>query len=126
MADELGKITRNRAINRSYLESLKTQEGAYRKVKVAAEVAELEGIRKQWSSPEYAQYFRQIIIHFHGGGFVAMSSSSHLTYLIKWANALCPVFSVDYRLAPFVQYPELLDDVMRSYLWILVRLRHGL
>lgn len=68
-----------------------------------------------------ASYFEKVIIHIHGGGFVAMSSSSHLTYLTKWACELkVPVFSIDYRLAPIAKYPELVNDVIRSYMWILV------
>lgn len=78
--------------------------------------------QEAWLTPVDALDFRRILIHIHGGGFVAMSSSSHLTYLIKWANELkVPVFSIDYRLAPVVQYPILLNDVIRSYIWILVK-----
>lgn len=61
------------------------------------------------------------MIHIHGGGFVAMSSSSHQNYLIPWAKQLqIPVFSIDYRLAPEVQYPDILDDCINGYLWIIV------
>jgi len=43
----------------------------------------------------------KLIIHFHGGGFVSMSSGSHQNYTRIWANDLgVPVFSVDYRLSP--------------------------
>lgn len=42
-----------------------------------------------------------VIIHVHGGGFVAMSSGSHQNYTRVWANELgVPIFSIDYRLAP--------------------------
>lgn len=52
-----------------------------------------------------------------------MSSSSHQTYLVRWAKDIeVPIFSIDYRLAPYVSYPQLLDDVIRGYLWILVNL----
>jgi len=63
--------------------------------------------------------FETIMIHYHGGGFVAMSSSSHQTYLIKWAKKLdIPIFSIDYRLAPVAQYPDLFDDCIAGYLWV--------
>ena len=53
-----------------------------------------------------------LIIHVHGGGFVAMSSSSHQNYTRVWANDLgVPIISVDYRLAPESQYPAALNDV---------------
>lgn len=58
-------------------------------------------------------YVKRVVIHFHGGGFVAMSSFSHQTYTRKWANHLgedTVVFSVDYRLAPQHAYPAALDD----------------
>ena len=61
-----------------------------------------------------------IIIHIHGGGFVAMSSSSHEIYTRKWANGTgIPVFSIDYRLSPQVSFPKALDDVYQTYLWII-------
>ena len=42
-----------------------------------------------------------VIVHIHGGGFVAMSSSSHGIYTRKWSkDAKIPVFSIDYRLSP--------------------------
>jgi hormone-sensitive lipase len=47
-----------------------------------------------------------IIIHFHGGGFVALSSETSQSYTRKWANELkIPVFSVDYRKPPKYRFP---------------------
>lgn len=44
---------------------------------------------------------KKLIIHCHGGGFVAQSSKSHELYLREWAVALdIPIFSIDYSLAP--------------------------
>ncbi len=61
-----------------------------------------------------------LIIHIHGGGFIAMSSSSHEMYTRKWAKFTdIPIMSIDYRLAPDNPYPKALDDVYQSYLWIL-------
>ena len=63
---------------------------------------------------------KTIMIHVHGGGFVAMSPTSHENYTLKWANKLkIPIFSIDYRLSPGVAFPKALDDVYQSYLWIL-------
>jgi hypothetical protein len=60
-----------------------------------------------------------LVIHIHGGGFIAMSSSSHENYTRKWTNKLeVPVFSIDYRLAPENPYPKALDDVYQAYMWI--------
>jgi len=61
-----------------------------------------------------------IMIHIHGGGFVAMSSASHQTYTRKWANEVgIPIFSIDYRLAPEHAYPAALNDVWQAYYWII-------
>ena len=59
-------------------------------------------------------------MHVHGGGFVAMSSSSHQTYTREWANSLeVPVFSVDYRLSPQSKFPCALNDVWQVYYWLM-------
>ena len=49
-----------------------------------------------------------LVIHFHGGGFIATSSFSHQNYTRIWANSLpnAAVFSVDYRLAPKNRFPD--------------------
>lgn len=61
-----------------------------------------------------------LIIHIHGGGFVAMSSTSHENYLRKWCKSLnAPIISIDYRLAPENPYPSALDDVYQAYCFIL-------
>ncbi|EAR88616.3 hypothetical protein TTHERM_00185900 (macronuclear) [Tetrahymena thermophila SB210] len=65
-------------------------------------------------------YYDSIIIHIHGGGFVAMSSRCHQTYSRQWANNLnVPIFSIDYKKAPKHPYPEALDDCWQAYNWIL-------
>jgi len=69
---------------------------------------------------EENSYFDGIIVHFHGGGFVSMSSGSHQSYTRQWAKKLKkPVFSVDYRLAPENPYPAALDDCWQAYNWII-------
>ena len=61
-----------------------------------------------------------LVIHLHGGGFVAMSSASMRILTRPWCKTLKMVhFSVDYRLAPKDPYPAALDDVWQAYLWIL-------
>jgi len=61
-----------------------------------------------------------LIIHIHGGGWIAMSSSSHEMYTRKWSKMTdIPIMSIDYRLAPDNPYPKALDDVYQSYCWIL-------
>lgn len=61
-----------------------------------------------------------LVIHIHGGGFVAMSTTSHENYLRKWCKMIdAPIISIDYRLAPDHPYPSALDDVYQAYCYIL-------
>jgi len=70
---------------------------------------------------------RGLIIHFHGGGFVAQSSASHEVYLRVWAEQLnTPILSVDYGLAPEHPYPSGLDECYYAYCWALTFARERL
>jgi hormone-sensitive lipase len=62
----------------------------------------------------------RIVVHIHGGGFIAMNSASHQTYTRKWARFLgdVPIFSIDYRKAPQHPFPAALDDCFSVYMWI--------
>ncbi|XP_066589495.1 hormone-sensitive lipase [Prorops nasuta] len=61
-----------------------------------------------------------LIIHTHGGGFVAQSSKSHEVYLRTWAIQLnIPILSIDYSLAPEAPYPRALEEIIYVYAWAL-------
>lgn len=61
---------------------------------------------------------RALIVHYHGGGFIAMSSYSHQDYSRKWARQTgFPILSVDYRLAPAFPYPTPMNDCWGAYQW---------
>jgi len=61
-----------------------------------------------------------LIIHCHGGGFVAQTSRSHEMYLRNWSIALdVPILSIDYSLAPEAPYPRALEEVLYAYAWAL-------
>ncbi|XP_032688656.1 hormone-sensitive lipase isoform X2 [Odontomachus brunneus] len=61
-----------------------------------------------------------LIIHSHGGGFVAQTSRSHEIYLRSWAVKLgVPILSIDYSLAPEAPYPRALEEVLYTYAWAL-------
>lgn len=63
---------------------------------------------------------RGLIVHCHGGGFVAQSSKSHECYLRQWAKELAvPILSIDYSLAPEAPYPRAHEEVTYVYCWIL-------
>nr|CAD2147274.1 unnamed protein product [Meloidogyne enterolobii] len=62
-----------------------------------------------------------LVIHCHGGGYVATSSKSHETYLRSWAKSLeCPLISIDYSLAPENPFPRPTEEVLYAYAWILI------
>ena len=125
----------NNIINELYLESFPSKEikkenrEKYIKVKVLHN-SNLYLINDQLSFIDYLnccslknkqnQTRNSIIIHIHGGGFVAMSPSSHECYTRKWSKILeIPVFSIDYRLSPQFPFPNALDDVYQVYIWII-------
>ncbi|PNF38504.1 hypothetical protein B7P43_G03977 [Cryptotermes secundus] len=59
-----------------------------------------------------------LIIHCHGGGFVAQSSRSHEIYLRDWACQLkVPILSIDYSLAPQAPFPRALEETLYAYCW---------
>lgn len=63
---------------------------------------------------------KALVIHCHGGGFIAQSSLSHAGYLRHWAKELdCPIVSIDYSLAPEYAYPRQVEEVFFTYCWIL-------
>ncbi|XP_066463258.1 hormone-sensitive lipase isoform X2 [Eleutherodactylus coqui] len=65
-----------------------------------------------------------LIIHFHGGGFVAQTSKSHEPYLRTWAQELdAPILSVDYSLAPEAPFPRALEECFYAYCWALKHCR---
>ncbi|XP_078093184.1 hormone-sensitive lipase [Mustelus asterias] len=59
-----------------------------------------------------------LIVHFHGGGFVAQTSKSHEAYLKSWAHELdSPILSIDYSLAPEAPFPRALEECFFAYCW---------
>ncbi|CAG2163652.1 unnamed protein product [Oppiella nova] len=61
-----------------------------------------------------------IVLHLHGGGFVAQSPDSHEVYLGQWAVKLSQtaILSVDYALSPENKYPTALQQILDVYLWL--------
>ncbi|XP_072531875.1 lipase, hormone-sensitive a [Salminus brasiliensis] len=73
------------------------------------------GFRNQKSPPS-----PWLLIHFHGGGFVAQTSKSHESYLKTWSRDLnVPILSVDYSLAPEAPFPRALEECFYAYCWAL-------
>ena len=59
-----------------------------------------------------------LIIYFHGGGYVGGSISSHRNLTGHLAlHSGCRVLSVEYRLAPEHPHPAAVEDAVTSYAW---------
>jgi len=72
--------------------------------------------------PKAGERFDRVVIDIHGGGFIATTSRCHQTYLRKWANQSdVVIFAIDYKLAPKVKYPYILDELWQAYFWIVTR-----
>lgn len=57
-----------------------------------------------------------VILHYHGGGFIAMSSQSHEEYLREWARQTGHIIvSVDYFQAPEHKFPVQLHQCFNAY-----------
>lgn len=64
-----------------------------------------------------------IIVHIHGGGFVALSSHTTQSYTRTWANGLkIPLFSIDYRMPPTHPFPYAPNDCFQVYKFLINRL----
>ncbi len=64
---------------------------------------------------------RFLILHAHGGGFIAHSSRSHEIYLKPWCKDLhVPIVSIDYSLAPEHPFPRSSEECFYAYVWCLL------
>ncbi|CAF0765781.1 unnamed protein product [Rotaria sordida] len=61
-----------------------------------------------------------LLLHIHGGGFIATSSTTHEVYLKPWALGLeIPIVSIDYSLAPEYPFPRAIEECFYAYAWVL-------
>uniref|UniRef100_A0A5S6QQI0 Hormone-sensitive lipase n=1 Tax=Trichuris muris TaxID=70415 RepID=A0A5S6QQI0_TRIMR len=71
------------------------------------------------NTPE-VEVARSLVLHCHGGGFIATSTDTHEPYLRLLADQLgCPVVSIDYSLAPEAPYPRAVEEALFAYAWCL-------
>lgn len=81
---------------------------------VQIEQMTLGGVRGERLSPRGKT--ETVILHFHGGAFMAGSSKSHRAMGSEFAaRANAVVYMLDYRLAPEHAYPAALDDGLAAY-----------
>lgn len=83
------------------------------------EAADADGVPAEWTSvPE--THPDNVILYFHGGGYVAGSIVSHRDLVSRLAvETGRRVLAVDYRLAPENPFPNGLDDAVAAYRWLL-------
>lgn len=73
-----------------------------------------------WIKPKHESLFETVIIHIHGGAFIAAASGHMQNVFFPWVKELdVPIFSIDYRLAPYAQYPYIINDGINAYVWII-------
>ncbi|CDW59784.1 HSL N and Abhydrolase 3 domain containing protein [Trichuris trichiura] len=65
------------------------------------------------------QAARSLILHCHGGGFIATSTDTHEVDAIEIKRLSCTIVSVDYSLAPEAPYPRAIEEVLYAYAWCL-------
>lgn len=85
---------------------------------VRVEPVSLGGVRAERLSPSGDT--GRVILHFHGGAFMAGSSRTHRAMGAEIAaRARATVYMLDYRLAPEHPYPAALDDGVAAYFALL-------
>lgn len=88
---------------------------------IKSEISKLHSNVSSFLGLEEIKPARALIMHFHGGGFVSQSSSSHQVYLKEWCAEVqdAVLLSVDYKLAPEHRFPVALHECVYSYIWAL-------
>ena len=62
---------------------------------------------------------RPTLLHYHGGGWVAMSLDTHDDICRRMVRDVgCNVVSIDYRLAPEHKFPGAVDDAYAALRWV--------
>lgn len=82
---------------------------------VTCTAADLAGRPAMWVRPRHGGT-DQVLLYFHGGGYVMGSSRSHTRIVAKFVRATrAPAVVFDYRLAPEHPFPAALEDAIATY-----------
>jgi salicylate hydroxylase len=88
---------------------------------VSAVEGELGDVRA-WRVSAMDAPLGNVVLHFHGGGYLIGSAKGSLEYASRLAAAVDGTcYTVDYRLAPEHPYPAAIDDAVASYRALLAR-----
>lgn len=69
--------------------------------------------------PNQIKRYDSCMIYFHGGGFAFQGAPHHFKLARTFAKELqCPVYFVDYRLAPKHPFPYAIEDSFAVYQWL--------
>ena len=80
--------------------------------------ADAAGIPAMWAAPKNCVQDR-VLLCAHGGGYVVCSMYTHRKIFAHMAKAIgCRALIVDYRLAPESVHPGPVNDMARSYKWL--------
>ena len=86
---------------------------------VTRQAVSADGVPCEWLIPQNSPK-DQVLLYFHGGGFVYGMTPQHIQMLAYLAQKMCVrVLMVDYRLAPKYPFPAALDDCVMTYRWLL-------
>lgn len=87
------------------------------------EIEELElGDVKTWRVSGQGSKGKNVVLHFHGGGYLIGSAKGSIEYAARLANAVDGAcYSVEYRLAPEHPYPAAIDDAICAYRALMAR-----
>jgi monoterpene epsilon-lactone hydrolase len=79
---------------------------------------ETDAVRGEWVRPQ-CQVQDRVLLYLHGGGYVSCSPKTHRPITASLARLLkCPVFALDYRLAPEHPFPAAVDDAAAAFKWL--------
>jgi epsilon-lactone hydrolase len=80
---------------------------------------ETDAVRGEWVRPGQCQAQDRVLLYLHGGGYVSCSPKTHRPITAALARLLkCPVFALDYRLAPEHVFPAAVDDTAAAFHWL--------
>lgn len=83
---------------------------------------ETDAVRGEWIQPSQCQVRDRVLLYLHGGGYVSCSPKTHRPITAALARLLeCPVFALDYRLAPEHPFPAAVDDAAAAFDWLVKR-----
>lgn len=86
---------------------------------VKIEPVDINGMNAIWISVPISNP-DNIILYLHGGGYMEGSLTSHQDLVMRISRAAkARVLLVDYRLAPEDPYPAAVEDVVKSYKWLI-------